>query len=99
MVLRNTLRFLRYNAVLWETAPGANHVSAWTVGFTAWVSPPYLPPPSSHLQVRTERGIDLVRCESLLALDPATRMRVLQRNYAALMSMSPLSRDVRAMSR
>lgn len=43
--------------------------------------------------------MDLVRCESLQALDPATRMRVLQRNYAVLVSMSPMGRDVHALSR
>jgi hypothetical protein len=45
------------------------------------------------------RGIDLVRCESLNALDQATRIRVLQRNYAFLISMAPLTRDVKSLSR
>jgi len=49
-------------------------------------------------ETRAEGGVDLVRCESLQALDPATRMRVLQRNYAVLISMAPLSRDINALS-
>jgi len=59
----------------------------------------YYPTPPLCPQTRAEGGVDLVRCESLQALDPATRMRVLQRNYAVLISMAPLSRDINALSR
>ncbi|XP_072169876.1 protein FAM91A1-like [Diadema setosum] len=40
-------------------------------------------------------GIDLLRCESLLSLDPATCSRVLQKNYELLVSMAPLSNEIR----
>lgn len=43
-------------------------------------------------------GVDLLRCESLNALDAATCGRVLRRNYALLVSMTPVSRDVRTVS-
>ncbi|KAK2179555.1 hypothetical protein NP493_483g01023 [Ridgeia piscesae] len=44
------------------------------------------------------QGIDLLRCESLLSLDPATCARVLHRNYFLLVSMAPLSSEVRPVS-
>ena len=44
-------------------------------------------------------GLDLLRCESLNSLDAATCMRVLQKNYAVLISMVPLSKDVRSVQR
>ena len=40
-------------------------------------------------------GLDLLRCESISALGAATCRRVLQRSYAALISLAPLSRDTR----
>ncbi|XP_038057164.1 protein FAM91A1-like isoform X2 [Patiria miniata] len=43
-------------------------------------------------------GIDLLRCESLLGLDPATCSRVLQKNYELLVSMAPLSNEIRPVS-
>lgn len=43
-------------------------------------------------------GVDLLRCESLLGLDPATCSRVLQKNYELLISMAPLSNEIRPVS-
>lgn len=43
----------------------------------------------------TGLGIDLVRCESLLSLDAATRARILNKNYTLLVSMAPLSYEVK----
>nr|KAG5713951.1 hypothetical protein BaRGS_020279 [Batillaria attramentaria] len=43
-------------------------------------------------------GIDLLRCESLLSLDPETRARVLNKNYSLLVSMAPLSNEIRPVS-
>lgn len=42
--------------------------------------------------------LDLLRCESLLGLDPATCSRVLNKNYALLVSMAPLSNEIRPIS-
>lgn len=39
-------------------------------------------------------AVDLVRCESLAGLDPATRKRILQRNYHTLLALAPLGDDV-----
>lgn len=109
IVLRNTLRFLRYNGALWGKSTGdpvlvrqsrerkdpmelhAAHLLLSSYG------PLIRALPATSLQ--PERGIDLVRCESLNALDQATRIRVLQRNYAFLISMAPLTRDVKSLSR
>ncbi|KAK7100158.1 protein FAM91A1-like [Littorina saxatilis] len=44
------------------------------------------------------QGIDLLRCESLLSLDPETRSRVLNKNYSLLVSMAPLSNEIRPVS-
>ncbi|XP_041359980.1 protein FAM91A1-like [Gigantopelta aegis] len=46
----------------------------------------------------TGLGIDLLRCESLLSLEPATRSRVLNKNYSLLVSMAPLSNEIRPVS-
>ncbi|ESP05148.1 hypothetical protein LOTGIDRAFT_227830 [Lottia gigantea] len=43
-------------------------------------------------------GIDLIRCESMLSLDPATRSRVFNKNYSLLVSMAPLSNEIRPVS-
>ncbi|KAK6641108.1 hypothetical protein RUM44_012810 [Polyplax serrata] len=40
-------------------------------------------------------GVDLIRCESLQSLDVATCSRLLNKNYALLVSMAPLSKEVR----
>ena len=40
-------------------------------------------------------GLDLLRCESLAALDAATCGRLLRKNYHALFSLTPLARDTR----
>lgn len=40
-------------------------------------------------------GLDLVRCESLQNLDQDTCARLLSKNYALLVSMAPLSNEVR----
>ncbi len=44
-------------------------------------------------------GLDLLRCESLNALDGITCARVLEKNYALLVSMAPLNPDVRSVVR
>ncbi|GFO05062.1 protein fam91a1 [Plakobranchus ocellatus] len=44
------------------------------------------------------QGIDLLRCESLLGLDPEIRSRVLNKNYSLLISMAPLSKEIRPVS-
>ncbi|XP_035665843.1 protein FAM91A1-like [Branchiostoma floridae] len=46
----------------------------------------------------TGLGVDLVRCESLLGLDPGTCSRVLNKNYTLLISMAPLSNEIRPVS-
>lgn len=50
---------------------------------------------STILFLRQNRCLDLVRCESLLSLDFATCTRLLNKNYALLVSMAPLSREIR----
>ena len=47
---------------------------------------------------QTGQGIDLLRCESLLGLEPATCSRVLNKNYSLLVSMAPLSNEIRPIS-
>lgn len=42
--------------------------------------------------------LDLLRCESLLGLNPATCSRVLNKNYTLLVSMAPLSNEIRPIS-
>jgi len=39
--------------------------------------------------------LDLVRCESLQSLDPKVSSRVLSKNYALLISMAPLTNEIR----
>mmetsp|Transcript_12378 Transcript_12378/g.31660 ORF Transcript_12378/g.31660 Transcript_12378/m.31660 type:complete len:856 (-) Transcript_12378:2026-4593(-) len=41
-------------------------------------------------------GVDLLRCESVNSLDSATGSRVLQKNYAVLITMAPLARETRS---
>ncbi|XP_077991150.1 protein FAM91A1-like [Glandiceps talaboti] len=53
------------------------------------------PDPDFH---NTGMSIDLLRCESLLGLDPATCSRVLNKNYELLVSMAPLSNEIRPVS-
>ena len=48
--------------------------------------------------VSSGQGIDLLRCESLLGLEPATCSRVLNKNYSLLVSMAPLSNEIRPIS-
>ncbi len=43
-------------------------------------------------------GLDLVRCESLQSLDQHTVSRLLRRNYSLLLSMAPLSHNLRQAS-
>lgn len=43
-------------------------------------------------------GLDLVRCESLQSLDQNTVSRLLRRNYSLLVSMAPLSHNLRALT-
>ncbi|KAJ1528015.1 hypothetical protein ONE63_007939 [Megalurothrips usitatus] len=50
---------------------------------------------STILFLRQNRCLDLVRCESLLSLDFATCTRLLNKNYSLLVSMAPLSREIR----
>lgn len=40
-------------------------------------------------------AVDLIRCESLLSLEPAARARVLNKNYNLLISMAPLSYEIK----
>uniref|UniRef100_A0A665U2V4 Family with sequence similarity 91 member A1 n=1 Tax=Echeneis naucrates TaxID=173247 RepID=A0A665U2V4_ECHNA len=42
--------------------------------------------------------LDMLRCESLLGLDQATCSRVLNKNYKLLVSMAPLSNEIRPIS-
>ncbi|KAF4528777.1 hypothetical protein B566_EDAN017254, partial [Ephemera danica] len=42
--------------------------------------------------------LDLVRCESLQSLEPGVCARLLHKNYALLVSMAPLCREVRPVS-
>ncbi|XP_034247668.1 protein FAM91A1 isoform X2 [Thrips palmi] len=50
---------------------------------------------STILFLRQNHCLDLVRCESLLSLDFATCTRLLNKNYLLLVSMAPLSREIR----
>ncbi|KAJ9590387.1 hypothetical protein L9F63_016578, partial [Diploptera punctata] len=43
-------------------------------------------------------ALDLIRCESLQSLDPATCSRLLNKNYMLLVSMAPLSKEIRPIS-
>ncbi|CAI8043415.1 Protein FAM91A1 [Geodia barretti] len=43
-------------------------------------------------------GVDMLRCESMTSLDPATLARVLRKNYYVLVSMAPLSQEVQTIS-
>lgn len=43
-------------------------------------------------------GVDLLRCESLNSLDASTCSRVLNKNYSLLISMAPLSNEIRTVS-
>lgn len=43
-------------------------------------------------------GVDLLRCESLNSLDASTCSRVLNKNYHLILSMAPLSNEVRTVS-
>ncbi|XP_063780469.1 protein FAM91A1 [Pseudophryne corroboree] len=49
-------------------------------------------------QANTGLPLDLLRCESLLGLDPATCSRVLNKNYSLLVSMAPLTNEIRPIS-
>ncbi|XP_067004494.2 protein FAM91A1 [Anabrus simplex] len=42
--------------------------------------------------------LDLIRCESLQSLEPATCTRLLSKNYSLLVSMAPLSKEIRPIS-
>eukprot|EP00041_Stephanoeca_diplocostata_P003725 m.37467 g.37467 ORF g.37467 m.37467 type:complete len:874 (+) comp14563_c0_seq2:179-2800(+) len=42
-------------------------------------------------------GVDLLRCESVNSLDAQTCARVLQKNYAVVLSMAPLARETRSL--
>eukprot|EP00731_Ephydatia_muelleri_P031554 Em0023g61a len=52
--------------------------------------------PKLVLQGEGGNGLDLLRCESIASLDPATIARVLQKNYSVLVSMAPLSQEVQS---
>lgn len=67
LMLRDTVRFLRYNKNLCS-------------------------------EMEAGSAVDLIRCESLLSLDPSTRSRVLNKNYSLLVSMAPLSYEIQAVS-
>ncbi|XP_054155779.1 protein FAM91A1-like [Oppia nitens] len=43
-------------------------------------------------------GLDLIRCESLLNLDPESCQRLLLRNYSVLISVAPLSNETRVIT-
>ncbi|XP_065183185.1 protein FAM91A1-like [Sycon ciliatum] len=43
-------------------------------------------------------GVDLLRCESLNSLDAASCSRLLNKNYSLLVSMAPLSHEIRPVS-
>uniref|UniRef100_A0A674C079 Family with sequence similarity 91 member A1 n=1 Tax=Salmo trutta TaxID=8032 RepID=A0A674C079_SALTR len=51
-------------------------------------------------ELTTDQGLplDMLRCESLLGLDQATCSRVLNKNYKLLVSMAPLSNEIRPIS-
>lgn len=47
---------------------------------------------------RGSLGLDLIRCDSLMNLDSETCERLLRKNYAALLSVTPLSNESRLIS-
>lgn len=51
-----------------------------------------------HCNTGAGLQLDLLRCESLLGLDPATCSRVLNKNYSLLVSMAPLTNEIRPIS-
>ena len=53
-----------------------------------------LDPDSENLSL----GLDLVRCESMNSLDPSVCARILNKKYSLLMSMAPLSNEIRPVS-
>ncbi|PRD23091.1 UNVERIFIED_CONTAM: Fam91a1 [Trichonephila clavipes] len=46
----------------------------------------------------TGLGLDLLRCESLQNLDQETCSRLLNKNYCLLISMAPLTNEIRPVS-
>ncbi|XP_057314179.1 protein FAM91A1-like isoform X2 [Hydractinia symbiolongicarpus] len=46
----------------------------------------------------TAPGLDLVRCESMNSLDPSVCARILKKKYSLLISMAPLSNEIRPIS-
>uniref|UniRef100_A0A8C4R029 Family with sequence similarity 91 member A1 n=2 Tax=Eptatretus burgeri TaxID=7764 RepID=A0A8C4R029_EPTBU len=58
-------------------------------------NPDLAPDPDAH---PGGLALDLLRSESLLGLDPGTCSRVLNKNYALLVSMAPLSNEIRPVS-
>ncbi|XP_022920687.1 protein FAM91A1 [Onthophagus taurus] len=50
------------------------------------------------LRKMDSHGLDLIRLESLNSLDEATCQRLLQKKYKLLVSMAPLSKDVKTIS-
>lgn len=53
---------------------------------------------SPNLEENMCLGLDLIRCESLQSLDPSTAARLLKKNYSLLVSMAPLSNEIRPMT-
>ncbi|GAB1299387.1 Protein FAM91A1 [Apodemus speciosus] len=113
LTLRNTILFLRHNKdlVAQTSQPDQpnyvfrDRVSLRSPGCprTHFVDQAGLElrnPPTSASQVLGLKSfpLDLLRCESLLGLDPATCSRVLNKNYTLLVSMAPLTNEIRPVS-
>jgi hypothetical protein len=88
LLLDETLRFLRHNRNLRVVTNGDDQVRQESL--TADESQTDCDVSFAGL------GLDLLRVESLLSLEPAVAKRLLQRNYALLVSLCPLSNETRA---
>ena len=91
LTLKDTLRFLRRNARLGIGSSSSSSKEEVEKGEKDF----------HQVQATTTTkglGVDLLRCESINALDTDTCARVLQKNYSLLVSMSPLARDVRSVA-
>uniref|UniRef100_A0ACB8FFM0 Uncharacterized protein n=1 Tax=Sphaerodactylus townsendi TaxID=933632 RepID=A0ACB8FFM0_9SAUR len=92
LTLRNTILFLRHNKDL--VAPVTQPEQPNNVVYVRSLSVFRV----SLAFVDAGFPLDLLRCESLLGLDPATCGRVLNKNYTLLVSMAPLTNEIRPIS-
>lgn len=88
VTLRDTVQFLRRNPSLIDQSTTASQDDIFSNPLPSAASEVPSSSPSAA-------GLDLLRCESLQGLDAATCSRVLNKNYSLLISVAPLSNEVR----